>query len=593
MQSARSALPTIKDQAITEQLSTTSQTFSTDISELQSAISRAKPACQGLGLEAAAQLIDGLKEELEEFERAVEANKLRPLPGDSLEQGTQQLGSSSKGVNQGVAQLLTAASQGNEIYVAQAARDTAQNLRSLTSAVRSVAATSQNKDTQKGVIHAGQDVMLHSAKLVEEAQRSLQSQSGGVTPGLSTAAKDVSAALTRTVNCLPGQKDVDSAISNIKEWSAVIDSGRFPHTNKSYGELQQELNSAAANLNEASTDVVGSVYKPDDLALSSKEFSAAFHELLNVTMEMAGQTKDTEVRGQMVHSLRNVSTVSSTLLNTAKAVSVDPSLPNGKNQLTAAARAVTDSINHLLDVCTSATPGQNECDNAIRKIQAMKPLLSNPNEPVNDSSYHEALDSVIDKSKLLGDSLQGITTSAKQSEHESFVENVKRFTSGICTLVEAAAQTAYLVGVSDSSSVAGRPGLVDQAQFARASQAIHESCASLASPTCAQQQVLTAATVIAKHTSALCNACRVTSAKTTNPVAKRHFVQSAKDVANSTAQLVKEIKALDLDYSEANRRKCALATKPLLGKSMFRFLASCRIACVFYQNVLNLIFSTL
>lgn len=55
-------------------------------------------------------------------------------------------------------------------------------------------------------------------------------------------------------------------------------------------------------------------------------------------------------------------------------------------------------------------------------------------------------------------------------------------------------------------------------------------------------QVLSAATVIAKHTSALCNACRVASSKTANPVAKRHFVQSAKDVANSTANLVKEIK---------------------------------------------------
>jgi talin len=59
---------------------------------------------------------------------------------------------------------------------------------------------------------------------------------------------------------------------------------------------------------------------------------------------------------------------------------------------------------------------------------------------------------------------------------------------------------------------------------------------------CNVLQVLSAATVIAKHTSSLCNACRVASSKTTNPVAKRHFVQSAKDVANSTANLVKEIK---------------------------------------------------
>lgn len=402
VQSARSVLPTIKDHAVTEQLSTTTQTFSTDISELQNAITRAKPVCQGLGLEAASQLIADLKDELQEFERAVDANKLRPLPGDSFQAGTQQLGSSSKAVNQGVAHLLSAASQGNEVFTAQAARDTAHSLRNFTGAVRTIAATSNNKDVQKRIVQSGQDVMLHSARLVEEAQISLQSPVGGVSQELASSAKEVSSALGRTVSCLPGQRDVDSAITSIKEWTSVIESGRFPHSNKSYGELQHELNNAAANLNDASTDVVASVRSPEELATSSKEFSSAFHELLDISMEMAGQTKDTEARGQMVHSLKNVSTVSSSLLTTAKSVSADPNLPNGKNQLAAAARAVTDSINHLLDVYTSATPGQNECDNAIRKIQAMKPLLNNPSEPVNDSSYHKALDSVIETSKHLG-----------------------------------------------------------------------------------------------------------------------------------------------------------------------------------------------
>lgn len=55
-------------------------------------------------------------------------------------------------------------------------------------------------------------------------------------------------------------------------------------------------------------------------------------------------------------------------------------------------------------------------------------------------------------------------------------------------------------------------------------------------------QVLSAATIVAKHTSALCNACRLASSKTPNPVAKRQFVQSAKEVANTTANLVKSIK---------------------------------------------------
>lgn len=151
--------------------------------------------------------------------------------------------------------------------------------------------------------------------------------------------------------------------------------------------------------------------------------------------------------GEMVHSLNNVSTTSSALLTTAKSLSADPNLPNGKNQLAAAARAVTDSINYLVNVCTSAAPGQNECDSAIRKIKAMRHLLDNPTEPINDSSYYESLDNVIEKSKVLGEALSGITSSAKCSENEKFVEHVKNFSNAICSLIESSSQTAYLVSI--------------------------------------------------------------------------------------------------------------------------------------------------
>lgn len=117
-------------------------------------------------------------------------------------------------------------------------------------------------------------------------------------------------------------------------------------------------------------------------------------------------------------------------------------------------------------------------------------------------------------------------------------------------------------------------------------------------------QVLSAATIVAKHTSALCNACRLASSKTSNPVARRQFVQSAKEVANTTANLVKTIKVnspsdqnvecefvlfldqqkvgsawricarkgwhelsfqgSDADFSEENRNRCRVATTPLL-----------------------------
>lgn len=181
----------------------------------------------------------------------------------------------------------------------------------------------------------------------------------GVTPELHETAKNISKALNTTVNCLPGQKDIGNAITSIIEWSSSINLTSFPHSNKSYGELQVQLNNAAANLNDASKNVVQSVHKPDKLASSSKDFASAYKELMDVSMEMAGQTPDVTIRSEMVHSLRSVSTTSSALLTTAKSLYADPNLPNGKNQLAAAARAVTDSINYLVNVCTSAAPGMN------------------------------------------------------------------------------------------------------------------------------------------------------------------------------------------------------------------------------------------
>nr|XP_034319735.1 talin-2-like [Crassostrea gigas] len=113
---------------------------------------------------------------------------------------------------------------------------------------------------------------------------------------------------------------------------------------------------------------------------------------------MAGLSKDGDTQNQIVGRLKNVSMVSSKLLLAAKSVSADPNAPNTKNLLSQAARAVTESINQLINVCTVSSPGQKECDNALRQIQMMKSMLESANEPVTDLSYFECLDSVMEKS---------------------------------------------------------------------------------------------------------------------------------------------------------------------------------------------------
>lgn len=267
---------------------------------------------------------------------------------------------------------------------------------------------------------------------------------------------------------------------------------------------------------------------------------------------------------QVIGNLKNISMASSKLLLAAKSLSVDPGAPNAKNLLAAAARAVTESINQLIMLCTQQAPGQKECDNALRELETVKGMLENPNEPVSDLSYFDCIESVMENSKVLGESMAGISQNAKTGDLPAFGECVGIASKALCGLTEAAAQAAYLVGISDPNSQAGHQGLVDPIQFARANQAIQMACQNLVDPGSSPSQVLSAATIVAKHTSALCNACRIASSKTANPVAKRHFVQSAKEVANSTANLVKTIKALDGDFSEDNRNKCRTATTPLI-----------------------------
>lgn len=110
----------------------------------------------------------------------------------------------------------------------------------------------------------------------------------------------------------------------------------------------------------------------------------------------------------MIGNLKNISMASSKLLLAAKSLSVDPAAANAKNLLAAAARyhtltqclqsssgppahifrdlgvtrvfysvcfrAVTDSINQLITLCTQQAPGQKECDNALRELEVNETL---------------------------------------------------------------------------------------------------------------------------------------------------------------------------------------------------------------------------
>lgn len=392
--SARNLQPSVRDHAAATHLHKSSITLTHSIHELRSAAQRARDACGGNELESALDAIKNLRNVLQETKQAARSGTLRPLPGETEDGSFKLLSTTSNGVDVAMVQLLSAVQQGNGNYAGVAGRDTALALGDFTKSVRGVAATSKNPM----VIDCADEVIVESIKMIEEAQRSLQNL--GNQEYLYTAAKRVKQALAKTQDCLPGLKDINESYETIIELRQILDVGEYPPSSRAFGHLQNDLKTAANNLSAAGGRVAQAYASPIGLANTSQDFCGAYKELLTTTLEMAGVTTEEHTRIIIVDTLRSVTNQSVSLLGTAKNVAADPAYPNSKNELASAARLVTESINKLVDVCTQSAPGQKECDNAIRSIEALRPLLESPQEALTDQGYFDCLETVMDKSTL-------------------------------------------------------------------------------------------------------------------------------------------------------------------------------------------------
>uniref|UniRef100_A0A8B9T8N8 Talin 2 n=1 Tax=Anas platyrhynchos TaxID=8839 RepID=A0A8B9T8N8_ANAPL len=455
--SAKAAVPTVTDQAAAMQLSQCAKNLATSLAELRTASQKAHEACGPMEIDSALNTVQTLKNELQDAKMAAVDGQLKPLPGETLEKCAQDLGSTSKAVGSSMAQLLTL-----QHYTGVAARETAQALKTLAQAARGVAASTTDPVAAHAMLDSARDVMEGSAMLIQEAKQALAAPGDADSQQrLAQVAKAVSHSLNNCVNCLPGQKDVDVALKSIGESSKKLLVDLLPPSSKSFQEAQSELNQAAADLNQSAGEVVHATRgQSGELAAASGKFSDDFDEFLDAGIEMAGQAQTKEDQIQVIGNLKSISMASSKLLLAAKSLSVDPGAPNAKNLLAAAARAVTESINQLITLCTQQAPGQKECDNALRELETVKGMLDNPNEPVSDLSYFDCIEGVMENSKVLGESMAGISQNAKTGDllashtHDAITEAAQLMKEAVddimVTLNEAASEVGMVGGMVDS-----------------------------------------------------------------------------------------------------------------------------------------------
>lgn len=348
--SARAFYSTVTNHSASQHLSDSAMNLNHSINELSSAARRAREACSGSELDSAIDCVNNLRNVLNDTRTAYLNKELRPLPNETSENTSQQLTKSAKAVSLALSQLLSAISQEERIYAGVAGRDLALSLGDFTKNVRGVVATGGNAD----IIESADQVIVNTLRVMDEAQQSLDNVGNG--PSLHQCARDVTNSLQNCIECLPGQREVDEALQTVNELSEIINLGEYPQTQKSYGQLQNELRNAANTLNEASGEVAKAYSSPPWLAVVSQNYSVVYKDLLTCALEMAGQTTDHIAQTNIMNGLRRVSATSVSLLSTAKSIASDPDQVNAKGQLSSASRSVTDSINYLVDVSTQAAP---------------------------------------------------------------------------------------------------------------------------------------------------------------------------------------------------------------------------------------------
>ncbi|GAB0208100.1 talin-1 [Grus japonensis] len=375
---AKATVPTIMDQASTMQLSQCAKNLAVALAELHTATQKAQEVCRPLEIGSTLGLVQSLEKDLQEAKAAARDNNLKPLPGEMMKKCAQDLGNSTKAVSSAIAHLLGEVAQGNENYTGIATREVVQALRSLNQAARGVAAGTPDPQMQSAMLECAGNVMDKANNLIEEAQKAMAKPGDPESQQcLAQVAKVVLQALSHCVTCLPRQRDVDTAICMVEEASKRLLVDLFPPSTKSFQEAQSQLNRVAAGLNQSANKMVqASCGTPQDLATSSSKFGQDFNEFLQAGVEMASQSLNKEEdQAQVVLNLKSISMSSSKLLLAAKALSANPTAPNLKNQLAAAAWVVTNSINQLITMCTQQAPGQKECNNALQELEMRSHIL--------------------------------------------------------------------------------------------------------------------------------------------------------------------------------------------------------------------------
>ncbi|GMT28060.1 hypothetical protein PFISCL1PPCAC_19357, partial [Pristionchus fissidentatus] len=533
---ARSAVVHVPEPHMAANLQQSSQQLSESLSEMRVALNHAQQLNFSQQLVYSEELIKELDQELLEVQRAAIAGRLQPLHAhETGRTASSALTGAVREVGSTLAQLVSAAMLHDIQHIGASAVDAAQSLRTFTAASRSVCAT--RKDVQLDSFIVSARSVVHDAGGIFDRVREDASAAQ-----FSEAAKLLSTSLRKCVACIPQHQHIEQAINQIRTISA------------SSTVREPDIRRAASSLAAASSDLVVAVRAPQHHE-SVNVFVNSYTDFHTSVMAALPAVRDREGRIESLEYLEAAREQAVEVLSRAAVVAsdrIDRPDPAHLQTLTTTTKQLTETVNLIVEkVVEVQRPWETECDAALRQIQSVRHLVDQASLPVNDDSYFGSLDKVTAHSRSLGEAMTGIAKNAKQMEtggHEEttrFCHSVRQSADAVCSLAEAAAQSAYLVGVAHPKSVRGESALVDAPRLHRSAVLVVQACDRIEKNRGDRTAVLEDLNDMAKHTSLMASLCREASDRTTAVTIKKQFINEAAQLASKTSNLFKSANAVD------------------------------------------------
>ncbi|KAI8799801.1 hypothetical protein BJ742DRAFT_115886 [Cladochytrium replicatum] len=571
----KSAVSTINDMAVQAQLLNCAKQTSDAVARLLKCMTHAEDVSAGLELHGAISTIKVIQNELLEAKDNVRV--LKPLKAQTADSIQADVASTVRAIQSTISQLAAAASEGHEKYTGVAATDAVASLQALALASKGLAATQLDNDFRSDILSAAVGVADGLSSLVSSARAAVDDPKAR--DEVSNVVKNAQESLLVILDALPGQRDLDRAMrtveDSVQDFLAPTSSPILSTLkSESFQSAQTKLVSAGAALSVASNNLLTATRAgstPQDLQTSAHAFEYAFQGVVEALGIFKHKTTDTSVVNALPSLIASLAENAVLLLTKAKQAALEPDNNLLRSDVLAAAKAISKSLNQILDICSVSAPGHSECNSALSNLTSLQSRLEETVDGLgsNRDSYGDALQKLSDQCKTAVQLITSLPQHARGGDHAKLAQESVPLSDTIAAITDTVVRCAYLVGVADPASIPATSSGVDQFFFANAGKQIHAACEKLANETVqTQQHIVECASTVARNTSALCNACKdtaQTNSAALTPMAKQKFVSAAKDIASRTSGFVASIKQFAINPRDPSvRTVCVDSSFPVL-----------------------------